>query len=420
MPQSCPSCRASVAPSDAFCPTCGAVLHSSSGNHEQETVAYTPSPRTRPQLPHGRSRQQPSRRPRPQPDPDYRQPAPTRQGRPWYAKKRVAVPLVFLVLVLVGGGVLSWLINDRLSTFNTITNPSPDSVPGQVLGMVEGGRGAELGLTAPADLGGSTVLLMGVDARDGESIDMGVRPDSLSVMHISGNTCRTLSIPRDTRTLLPGYGQSKVNHALSVGGIEYQVLVVEQLLGLEIDNFALIDFAGMAGIIDSIGGVTVSTDHELTYEGVTVPAGTSTVNGEQALVFARFRNDAEGDFGRQRRQQELMQALLQQVNAADAVRAVPSVLTDLEGHLKTDLRAGGIASLGTGFLLGCSSGSMENAGLDGSVGSDWDDLEGMQLSFVHVPEGEVTSKVSWLTDGDLALRPGGMALLPNDRREARS
>ncbi|HLU35152.1 MAG TPA: LCP family protein [Thermomicrobiales bacterium] len=326
------------------------------------------------------------------------------------------IPLVLLLVLVLSGGILAWIINDRLAVFNDYTRPSSDSVPGQVLAMVEDGRGAEWGVTDVADPGGFTMLMMGVDARGGESVDFGVRPDSLSVLHASGGTCRTLSIPRDTRTLLPGYGMSKVNHALSVGGVEYQTLVVEQLLGIEIDQFALIDFDGMAGVVDAIGGVTVSTPTELEYEGVTVPAGTNTINGDQALVFARFRNDAEGDFGRQRRQQELLQAILRQVGPTDAARVLPSVMSDLEGHLKTDMSASGVASFGFNALIGCALGDMENAGLDGAVGNDWDELEGMELSFVHVSPDEIASKVSWLTGGRASLAPDVVALLPVDRR----
>jgi anionic cell wall polymer biosynthesis LytR-Cps2A-Psr (LCP) family protein len=193
-------------------------------------------------------------------------------------------------------------------------------------------------------------------------------------------------------------------------------LVVEQLLGIEIDQFTLIDFDGMAGVVDAIGGVTVTTEHELTYEGVTVPAGTSTINGDQALVFARFRDDAEGDFGRQQRQQELIQAILSQANPIDAARVFPTVLTGLEGHLKTDLRAGGVASVGFGFLRGCASSGIENAGLDGAVGNDWDDLEGMELSFVNVTDSEIASKVDWLVNGQSAWQIPHVIARTDERR----
>ena len=113
--------------------------------------------------------------------------------------------------------------------------------------------------TAPVSAGSLTVLVMGVDARPGQPIDIQVRADALSVVHIDPETgiCRMLSIPRDTRVMLPGYGYSKVNHALAIGGVPYQQLVVGQYLGIEIDHYGLIDFAGMAELVDAVGGVTV-------------------------------------------------------------------------------------------------------------------------------------------------------------------
>jgi anionic cell wall polymer biosynthesis LytR-Cps2A-Psr (LCP) family protein len=107
-------------------------------------------------------------------------------------------------------------------------------------------------VTAPTnsgvvDAGGMTILLMGVDSRDGEAIDIGVRPDSLAVLHIDpeNGSCRMLAVPRDSRAELPGYGYSKINHALAVAGIPYEMLVIEEYLGVELNHYALIDFAGL-------------------------------------------------------------------------------------------------------------------------------------------------------------------------------
>jgi hypothetical protein len=92
------------------------------------------------------------------------------------------------------------------------------------------------------------------------------------------------------------------------------------------------------------------------------------------------------------------------------------VLTDLDGHLKTDLRAGGVASTGLGFLRGCAASGIENAGLDGAVGNDWDDLEGMELSFVHVADDEIASKVGWLVNDQTAWQLPEIAVLTDSRR----
>ncbi|MCO5220196.1 MAG: LCP family protein, partial [Thermomicrobiales bacterium] len=101
-----------------------------------------------------------------------------------------------------------------------------------------------------------TILIMGVDARPGQAIDIGVRPDALMVLRLDpeSGTCRGLAIPRDSLVELPGYGETKINHALMLGGIPYEELVVELYLGIEIDHYALIDFTGFEDLVDAVGG----------------------------------------------------------------------------------------------------------------------------------------------------------------------
>ena len=407
MPQSCPSCGATVNATDAFCPNCGYTLHAST-QAAQQTLPYQPVPaggaRTRQQQPGGYHPQ--SRQAR-------------QRSRPWYRKKRFIFPLVFLVLIGVGGATAMWYINNAFGSLNELSTPSPEEPSGQVLEQIEEGNAADLGLADLINPGGDsvTVLLMGVDARPGEPIDIGVRPDSLQVLHISGDggTCRTLSIPRDTRTDLPGYGQSKINHALSVGGIPYQELVVEQLLGIEIDHFGLIDFAGLVGVVDAIGGVTVNNQRAFEYEGMTFPEGQQTLFGDEALIYARFRNDDEGDFGRQRRQQEIIRGVLEQTGGLDAARAVPAVMQDIDGHFKTDLKVTSLVGLANDFRSTCTSASLESAGLDGTVGNDWDELYAQELSFVHVDQAEIDAKLSWLLGETATAHPAPVAIVADNR-----
>jgi LCP family protein required for cell wall assembly len=319
-----------------------------------------------------------------------------------------------MMLFMAAGASTMWYVNDKFAAFNTLS-PPPVAANGQpapaqmVLNQVEerGEITVPLREVRQSPAGSITVLLMGVDAREDEEIDIGVRADSLFVLHMDSNdhTCRTLSIPRDTRVELPGYGQSKINHALSVGGVPYQILVVEQFLGIEVDHFGLIDFAGLVGVVDQIGGVTITNKHEFTYQGITFPEGEQTLNGKEALAYSRYRYDREGDFGRQVRQQQVVKAVLEQTGSMDATRLIPNTLENIEGHFKTDLKPTSLISIANDFRSTCSFSALEASRLDGSIGNDWDELEEMQLSFVHVQNTEVSGKVGWLLNESSAWQP---------------
>lgn len=371
MPSQCPRCQAPIEASDAFCPNCGTALMPMTGGTAAMPVVNVgwPAQAAMPAMP---TPQAPSR-------------------RPWFRKKRFMIPLTLLLILgmVAGGG--AWFLDRQFGEFQQVSTPPPDSQAGQALTQPT----AEV---TPTTDGAITVLLMGVDARDGEQIDFGVRPDSLSVLHINpeANTCRVISIPRDTRTELPGYGQSKINHALSVGGVNYQVLVTQQLLGIEIDHFALVDFAGVVGAVDALGGVDVVNQTAFSIEGVDFPQGPLHLTGADALLYSRFRDDAEGDFGRQRRQQEVVRGMLEKANGLDAARAIPGLLNSIEGHFKTDLGIASLIGMAGTYRDYCTADRIESEGLDGTVGNDYDDLMGQELSFVHVSPEEIDAKVRWL------------------------
>lgn len=349
----------------------------------------------------------------------------SRHHRAWYRKKRFMFPIVFLFMFMTAGGSAAWYVTAKFSAFNSLSAPplllNGEMAPAQlVLDGVKEGKGSVYGIQppAPTSTGSVTILLMGVDARDGEAIDVGVRPDSLFVLHINGEekSCRTLSIPRDTRVNLPGYGMSKINHALDIGGVPYQTLVVEQLLGIQVDHFGLLDFGGLVGVVNVIGGVTVTNEMEFTYRGVTFPQGELKLDGEDALLYARYRGGQDGDFGRQSRQQQIVRAVLDQTGGMDAAKAIPEVLNDIDGHFKTDLGVTNMISLANDYRSTCTAESLQTAKLSGDVGYDHDDLLDLDLSFVHVATTELSSKVEWLLNGTPAPVPGSQRAVVDPMR----
>ncbi|MGH2533364.1 MAG: LCP family protein [Thermomicrobiales bacterium] len=245
-----------------------------------------------------------------------------------------------------------------------------------------------------------TILLMGVDARPDEEIDVGVRPDALAVLHLNAETgsCRLLAIPRDSRVELPGYGLTKVNHALAVGGIPYQRQVVEQFLGITLDHYGLIDFGGLTTLVDAVGGVTISVPEAFTSRGVTFAAGEQTLDGTQALEYARYRGGPDGDFGRIRRQQQVIVALIEAAAGRNPLRDVNEVLPALRDHIRTDLTPVDLMGIALRYRETCTDQTISMGMLDGTVATFHDPLLHMDLSYVVVDEAEVRRKVAALLD----------------------
>jgi LCP family protein required for cell wall assembly len=204
-----------------------------------------------------------------------------------------------------------------------------------------------------------TLLFMGVDAQPGAAIDIGVRPDVLMLIRLEPETrtCRLLAIPRDTRVELPGYGESKINHALMVGGIPYQILVTEDFLGIEIDHYALMDFVAFEQIVDSLGGISVTVPEDLVKNGETrFTAGTHHFDGEQALAYARFRETSTGgDAGRIERRWDLLSGMANAVQGRDLVSDANEMLPTLQDHFRTDLSATDITEIARHYGTGCTS-----------------------------------------------------------------
>jgi len=252
-----------------------------------------------------------------------------------------------------------------------------------------------------SDPNSMTILLMGVDARPGEAIDIGVRPDSLMVLHLNADTgsCRVLSIPRDTRTELPGYGLTKINHALAVGGIDYEVQVVEKMLGLEIDHYLLIDFNGFEDLVDAMGGISVDVPEAfVSDDGREFPAGVQSMTGVQALSYARWRGGSDGDFGRMQRQQLILRALVQKASGLNVVRSINELLPAVEENLRTDLSPSEMASIATDYRTGCTESNISMIRLEGNTATYDDPLLQLPLSYVEVEAGEIRQKVATLIE----------------------
>ncbi|MGE7622920.1 LCP family protein [Viridibacillus sp. NPDC096237] len=181
-----------------------------------------------------------------------------------------------------------------------------------------------------------SVLMLGVDERANDS----GRSDTMIVLTVNPKekSVKMLSIPRDTKTEIVGNGTvEKINHAYARGGAEMSIATVEHFLDMPIDYYVKVNMEGFKDIINTLNGVTVVNDMDLTYKKYHFPKGEIELNGQEALIFSRIRyEDPRGDFGRQIRQKQLIQAILDKGTNLSSLLKIDDILGKLGENIKTN------------------------------------------------------------------------------------
>jgi LCP family protein required for cell wall assembly len=121
-----------------------------------------------------------------------------------------------------------------------------------------------------------------------------------------------VSIPRDTRVVIPGHGTNKINAANAFGGPSAAIDIVKQFLGIDINHYMEMNFQGFEKIINAIGGVPIHLNKPINdpHAGY-LPAGDLLLDGWQALVLVRSRNLPNGDLDRIQSQHAFLKALIE-------------------------------------------------------------------------------------------------------------
>jgi len=222
-------------------------------------------------------------------------------------------------------------------SYQPIKRAGPEG--GKTIGPEE--NGPEPDPAAERTDGPFTLLLLGSDSRGAERgrsdtmIVTVVRPDDGALLLIS--------IPRDTRVDIPGRGKpGKIAHAYAYGGAGLAVETVERFLDLKIDHYASINFQGFREVIDTIGGIKLPIEKDLVnddpdHEHFVVKAGQPFYNGEDALNYVRFREDAGGDASRARRQQIFLRAIIDRASEVGEWRKIPELIEIMGDNFASDI-----------------------------------------------------------------------------------
>jgi LCP family protein required for cell wall assembly len=212
-------------------------------------------------------------------------------------------------------------------------------------------------LHAPAE-GVTTFLLIGADQRPG---DVG-RADTMIVGSYDEKNQRLamVSIPRDTFTYVKGHGFTKINHSYAYGGPSLAVQTAQQLIGMPIDHYVVVNFQGFMGFIDALGGVDINAEKRLYYVDpedtgmgpnglvIDIQPGPQRMNGYNALGYARFRMDEEGDRGRMRRQQQVIEAVVKEIAQPSTFAKIPKLIPTVFKTVETDMTTAQMVSYGLG------------------------------------------------------------------------
>ena len=208
-------------------------------------------------------------------------------------------------------------------------------------------------------------LVLGSDSRGGETT---ARADSILLVRTDPgkHLISMLSIPRDLRVPIAGHGDEKINSAFAYGKAPLLIKTINHLTGFKINHVVLVDFKGFISLINSMGGVTINNPtHVQSSEKFggklwNFPKGSITLNGRNALAFARIRkttNPQDSDISRTGRQQLVMQAIAHQLVSASSVLHLPQIGRDIARPLATDLSANEL--LGLGWIKFRSSRTLE-------------------------------------------------------------
>ncbi len=194
-----------------------------------------------------------------------------------------------------------------------------------------------------------TILLMGIDSTDEVLTKNAIaNGDTLILITFNPKTLNAtmLSIPRDSYVPIAcwsGQPENKITHAAAYGN-DCMIHTIENYFDTKIDYYAKINFKGLVKLVDAVGGVEVDVPQRLCTDDssrggeVCIDPGYQTLNGEQALVFARNRKAlADGDFGRAKHQQEIIMALINKMKNITEVSKFMDIFNTVSNSVDTNL-----------------------------------------------------------------------------------
>ncbi|MBT8986915.1 LCP family protein [Lactobacillus delbrueckii subsp. bulgaricus] len=256
---------------------------------------------------------------------------------------RIFWSVMAVILVAIGGFALY--------EYNTVKNAADTAYRSGGLGNAENGsKNSVISNSKPI-----AILLMGTDTGALGRTYKG-RTDSIMVAVLNPKTKKTtlVSFERDQQVNLPDYPEnspSKLNAAYAYGNAKELAKVLKKYYNIPINAYVLINMGGLKTIVNKVGGVDIAPILSFSYEGYTFTKGKTThMDGAKALAYSRMRyDDPEGDYGRQKRQRQVLSALLKKAESATTLLN-PSFISSLSKQVQTDLTFSDMTSMAKRYL----------------------------------------------------------------------
>lgn len=256
----------------------------------------------------------------------YEEPVPTRRRR---RRRKLRIGRLFITVlffVFIATGFYSYFQYNQGKSLAKGNEIDPGPFKGDVID--------------PKNPSVENYLLLGIDD-DGSGKS---RTDTMMVLSWDkkAGSIRLVSFMRDIYADIPGYQSYKLNTAYYLNGVQSAKDTITGMFGIPIHHYAIVDFDNFESIIDIAfpKGIEINVQKEMSEKiGVTLVPGKQRLNGKELLGYARFRADAEGDFGRVGRQQEVITAVKDEALSPGMLRRVPKLSGALSGFIKTDLTA---------------------------------------------------------------------------------
>jgi polyisoprenyl-teichoic acid--peptidoglycan teichoic acid transferase len=284
----------------------------------------------------------------PGPKPSARRPRQIRWGR------EIAIAVGLIVLFFVVWGTVGYLV------FRGGVAEANKRLPKTARSALTADKGS-LFSTA------SAILLLGTDHSLAASRAGDRHSDSITLLRTDPDHGRLyyLSIPRDLRVEIPGYGAAKINTAFQVGGPRLAARTVAAYTDIPVNHLVVVNFAEFKDLIDAVGGLDIVVPGRILskfdcpyatearcarWPGWRFSPGKQHMNGQRALIYSRVRKNlldpGESDITRGERNQQVLQALLSKLASFNTFMRLPLIGGDLMKPLATDLSANDFAAIG--------------------------------------------------------------------------